>query len=66
MTRLTAAILLGLTALPAHAATTALHCERLFDSSSGRLLDARTVVVRDGRKVDFVMKDGVVYRSPAP
>jgi imidazolonepropionase-like amidohydrolase len=49
MTRLTAAILLGLAALPTHAATSALHCGHLFDSRNGKLLDARTVVVRDGR-----------------
>ena len=54
MTRLTAAILLGLATLPAHAATTALHCERLFDSRSGKLLDARTVVVRDGRVAEVL------------
>lgn len=46
---LPAFILCGFAALPVHAATTALQCERLFDSRSGRLLDARTVVVRDGR-----------------
>jgi imidazolonepropionase-like amidohydrolase len=34
---------------PVHAATTALQCERLFDSRSGRMLDARTVVVREGK-----------------
>jgi imidazolonepropionase-like amidohydrolase len=31
------------------ATTLALHCERMFDSRSGRVLDARTIVVRDGR-----------------
>ncbi len=37
-------------AAPSFAATvTALHCERLFDARSGRMLDARTVVVRDGK-----------------
>lgn len=35
--------------LRAGAADTALHCERLFDSRSGRMLGAQTVVVRDGR-----------------
>ena len=51
MNRLTAALLLGLAALPAQAATTttALHCERLFDSRSGRVLGEHTVVVRDGK-----------------
>ena len=63
MTRLTAAILPGLTILPAHAATTALHCERLFDSRVGTSPDVSTIVVRH---VDFMLKDGVVYRTPAP
>ena len=54
MTRLTAAILLGLAALPAHPATAVLHCDCLFDSRSGKL------------HVNFVMKDGVVYRTPTP
>ena len=49
MNRLTAALLLGLAALPAQAATTAPHCERLFDSRSGRILGEHTVVVRDGK-----------------
>lgn len=42
-------ITLLLAALPAHAATTALHCERLFDSRSGRMLVAHTIVIRDGK-----------------
>lgn len=46
--RLPAAVLLALAALPAHAATTALHCERLFEANEGRVLDAHTIVVRDG------------------
>ena len=49
MTRLTTALLLGFAILPAHAASIALHCDQLFDSRSGRMLDARTIVVRDGR-----------------
>ena len=49
MTRLAAAILLAVAALPAHATTTALQCGRLFDSRSGRLLDAHTIVVREGK-----------------
>ncbi len=60
MTRLTAAILLGLGALPSHAATTALHCERLFDSRSGRMLDARTIVVRDGKIAEVLPGRAVV------
>lgn len=36
-------------ALPAHAATTALHCGELFDAKSGRLIGAQTVIVEDGR-----------------
>jgi imidazolonepropionase-like amidohydrolase len=35
-------------------ATNALHCGRLFDSRSGDLLDARTVVVRDGKIVEVL------------
>ena len=35
--------------VPAHAADLALQCGRLFDSRAGRLLDAHTVVVRQGR-----------------
>ncbi|WP_246109165.1 metal-dependent hydrolase family protein [Vulcaniibacterium gelatinicum] len=44
-----AAILSGPLALPAAAEPLALHCERLFDARAGRMLDARTVVVREGR-----------------
>ena len=36
-------------AAPAPAAPTALHCGKLFDSRSGRMLGAHTVVVRDGK-----------------
>jgi imidazolonepropionase-like amidohydrolase len=39
---------------PAAAATQALHCGKLFDSRSGKLLDARTVVVRDGKVADVL------------
>lgn len=54
MTRLTAAVSFVLAALlapPALAAEapTALHCGHLFDARSGQLLDARTVVVREGK-----------------
>ncbi len=55
MNRLTAALLIGLAALPAHAAgTTALHCERLFDSRSGRMLGEHTVLVRDGKVAEVI------------
>lgn len=36
-------------ALPAHAATTALHCGDLFDAKSARLVGAQTIVVDNGR-----------------
>ena len=36
------------------AATQALHCGHLFDSRSGNLLDARTVVVRDGKVAEVL------------
>ena len=39
---------------PAFAAESALQCERLFDSRSGRMLDARTVVVRDGKVAEVL------------
>ena len=62
MTRLTAAILPGLAILPSHAATTALQCERLFDSRGGASVGVRTIVVRD---VDLVMMHDVICRTPA-
>lgn len=49
MRRLLATALLLSAAAPAFAASTALHCERVFDARNGRMLDARTIVVRDGR-----------------
>jgi imidazolonepropionase-like amidohydrolase len=50
-----AALLLLAGTLPAHAADKfALQCERLFDSRSGRVLDARTVVVRDGKVTEVL------------
>ncbi len=49
-----AAVLLACVATPAFAATTVLHCERLFDARSGRVLDARTVVVRDGKVAEVL------------
>lgn len=36
-------------ALPAHAATTALHCGDVFDAKSARLVGAQTIVVDNGR-----------------
>jgi imidazolonepropionase-like amidohydrolase len=36
-------------ATAASSAGTALYCERIFDSRTGRTLDAHTIVVRDGR-----------------
>ncbi len=51
---LSATFLLALAALPAHAADTALHCGQLFDARSGRVLDARTVVVRDGKIAEIL------------
>ena len=42
------ALSLGL-ALPAHAATTALHCGDVFDAKAGRLIGAQTLLVEDGR-----------------
>ncbi|TWT17581.1 amidohydrolase family protein [Luteimonas marina] len=48
--RQTAALLLACTALPAFAADpVALHCERLFDARSGKVLGEHTIVVEDGR-----------------
>jgi len=45
-TALAASLLL---ALPAHAASTVLHCGEVFDAKAGRLIGAQTVVVEDGR-----------------
>ena len=39
---------------PAPAPAYALQCERLFDSRSGQLLDARTVVVREGKVAEVL------------
>ncbi len=49
MTRLTTATLLMLATLPAHAATTALHCGQLFDSRNGKMLGPHTITVADGK-----------------
>ncbi|KQZ59914.1 MULTISPECIES: amidohydrolase family protein [unclassified Lysobacter] len=59
MTRLTAAVSFVLAALLAPPtlaaeAPTALHCGHLFDARSGRLLDARTVVVREGKVAEVL------------
>ncbi len=45
---LTACILMGI-AMPATASDKSLQCGKLFDSRSGKLLGARTIVVRDGK-----------------
>ncbi|HAI59280.1 MAG TPA: amidohydrolase [Xanthomonadaceae bacterium] len=45
-TALAASLLL---ALPAHAASTVLHCGEVFDAKAGRLIGAQTVVVENGR-----------------
>ncbi|KGM56043.1 amidohydrolase [Lysobacter daejeonensis GH1-9] len=51
------ALVLMMTALPAAAATTALQCGDVFDARSGKLVGARTIVVRDG-KVAEVLPSG--------
>ncbi|WP_408953146.1 amidohydrolase family protein [Lysobacter sp. Hz 25] len=67
MTRLAVAVIAVLSAAPAYAAPAAaaepmaLQCGRLFDARSGKVLESRTVVVRDG-KVEQVL-DG---RAEAP
>jgi len=52
--RLLAAAVLTSLALPAFAADSALHCGRLFDSRSGTLLGAHTVVVRGGKVAEVL------------
>jgi imidazolonepropionase-like amidohydrolase len=48
-------LLASLFALPAHAAEPlALQCGKLFDARSGRVLEARTVVVRDGKVAEVL------------
>ena len=54
MLRFAFAWLFVLASTPAIAATTALHCEHLFDARSGRILDARTVVVHDGKIAEIL------------
>ncbi|KAF1721129.1 amidohydrolase [Pseudoxanthomonas wuyuanensis] len=58
MSRATLAALLSVLALPAAAAEpVALHCGKLFDARSGRVLGPHTVVVRDGR-IDQLISGG--------
>ena len=52
--RLLAVALLSVFALPAFAADTVLHCGKLFDSRSGKLLGAHTVVVRNGKVAEVL------------
>lgn len=53
--RVLAVAILAAFAAPMFAAnTTALHCDRLFDAREGRMLDARTIVVRDGRIAEIL------------
>jgi imidazolonepropionase-like amidohydrolase len=52
--RLLAVAILTSFALPAFAADTALQCGRLFDSRSGNLLGAHTVVVRNGKVAEVL------------
>lgn len=47
--RLLTAAVLSTLALPALGADTVLHCGKLFDSRSGKMLGPQTVVVRDGK-----------------
>jgi len=48
--RILPCVLLAALAAPALSAeVTALHCERVFDARNGRMLESRTLVVRDGR-----------------
>ncbi|MEJ7747163.1 MAG: amidohydrolase family protein [Luteimonas sp.] len=44
--------MLLLAALPAHAATTALYCGKVFDSRSGKMLGPHTIVVEGGKVLD--------------
>ncbi len=55
MSRTHLAVLLGsLFALPAAAEPLALQCGQVFDSRAGRMLDARTIVVRDGKVAEVL------------
>ncbi|MCX7561949.1 amidohydrolase family protein [Xanthomonadaceae bacterium XH05] len=62
-TRSLLALCCGLFAVAAQA-DTALHCGHVFDSRSGKLLDARTVVIRDG-KVSEVLAGHVTVADVA-
>lgn len=52
--RLLAAAVLSTLAMPAFAEDSALHCGKLFDSRSGKLLGAHTVVVRSGKVAEVL------------
>ena len=52
--RLLAAAVLSTLAMPAFAEDSALHCGKLFDSRSGKLLGAHTVVVRNGKVAEVL------------
>ena len=52
--RLLAAAVLSTLALPALAEDAALHCGKLFDSRSGKLLGTHTVVVRNGKVAEVL------------
>ena len=52
--RLLAVAILSSLALPAFGADSALHCGKLFDSRSGKLLGAHTVVVRNGKVAEVL------------
>lgn len=52
--RLLAVAILSSLALPAFATDAALHCGKLFDSRSGKLLGAHTVVVRNGKVAEVL------------
>ncbi|MEF9978174.1 MAG: amidohydrolase family protein [Thermomonas sp.] len=52
--RLLAVAILSTLAAPAFAEDTALHCGKLFDSRSGKLLGAHTVVVRNGKVAEVL------------
>ena len=39
-------------ALPVHAEITVLNCAKMFDSRTGKMLDARSIAVRDGKVLE--------------
>ncbi len=49
----------------ATAQVTALHCERVFDARSGRVLDSRTIVVRGGRIAEILPGKATVNGAQA-